>query len=88
MTLRARILNACTTKPRTTRQVHELLQVPIATLKTNINNLLRDGVLYQDGMFKPEKGRRLRLYTTQRPLRDDMPMLTVWRPYPSEWTQS
>jgi hypothetical protein len=88
MTLRARILNACTTKPRTTRQVHELLQVPIATLKTNINNLLRDGVLYQDGMFKPEKGRKLRLYTTTRPRPANLPNLTVWRPYPSQWRQS
>ena len=84
--LRTRIINACTTKPRTTRQVQELLKVPIATLKSNINNMLRDGVLHHAGMYKPEKGRRLRMYTSIRPMRPDTPHLTVWRgPLPAEW---
>ena len=84
--LKNRILNACTTKPRTTRQVQELLQVPIGTLKGNINNMLRDGVLHHAGMYKPEKGRQLRMYTSKRPMRSDTPQLTVWRgPLPVSW---
>jgi hypothetical protein len=83
-TLKTRILNACTAEPRTTRQVQELLQVPLSILRSTITNLLRDGTLHYAGMSTPDKGRKLQMYTSIRPMR--VPHLTVWRgPLPTEW---
>ena len=80
-----RILNACTTKPRTAHQIEALLCLPRTTVNDGIRTLLKRGELLPAGLYKAPLKRNCRLYSAKRTIITP-PTLTVWRgPTPTEW---
>lgn len=86
--LRGRILNACTTKPRTRRELIELLQAPTNAVGHQLKDMYDKGILHVVGTQAQPKAKPAYLYSAA-PLpvvRKPLPVLTVWRgPLPIEW---
>lgn len=84
--LYSRIVNACTTKPRTRTEVRELLGGSIGCVGYYMETMCARGELHKVGTKTLPTGHRAMLYSTAPVTRYAGPMLTVWRgPLPTEW---
>lgn len=82
MSTAARIINLCTTKPRTLREITEITGLTPKAIKSSVWVLRKRNKLFLAGMDKTAK-----LWGVKP--KSSTPMLTVWRgPLPTEWSKA
>lgn len=80
------IINACTTRPCTTKQLMARLGLNFHQVEYQLRNLRRDGYIHIVGQDKTSGRNPENLYSVHRVRTASAPHLTVWRgPLPTEW---
>lgn len=83
--LRRRIVNACTTMPRTCREIATLLQATVGQVEWYLKQMCNRSAMHKVGSKLTTTGNSATLYSVH-PKPVTLPHLTVWRgPLPPEW---